>query len=56
MYETKLQELQEKIENTDCFIAKMELMGEYEELQVKMGNALPPKPIDSDYECWGCGS
>jgi hypothetical protein len=54
--EDRLRELQEQIDNTDCFITKMELSGEYEDLMVRYGKTLPPKPLDSDYFCEGCGS
>jgi hypothetical protein len=54
--EDQFRELQEQIDNTDCFITKMELEGALEDLMVRTGKKLPPKPLDSTFECFNCGS
>jgi len=54
--ENQLQELEIRIQETDCFITKMELSGELEDLQVKHGLKLPPRPPESPYICEGCSA
>lgn len=56
MLENRLLELQTKLENTEDFMERMEIAGEIEDIQVRLGEKLPPKPIESDYECIGCSA
>ena len=56
MYEELISELQEKYEMADGWLERTEIEGEIEDLKVRMGQILPPKPIDSPYECFNCGS
>ncbi len=44
------------MEQTDNFVDKMELQGAIEDLEIKHGLRLPPKPIEREYECVGCSS
>ncbi len=56
MLEDQLLELQSKLATTEDFMERMEIAGEIEDIQVKLGHKTPPKPVDSSFECFGCGS
>lgn len=54
--EEQLLELQHQYTLTDCFIERSELMGQIEDIEVRLGKRVPPKPPESPYLCEGCSS
>lgn len=48
--------LKQQYEQTTDFMEKNEILSMIEDLEILHGIKLPSKPIDSDFECWGCGS
>lgn len=51
----KLQALYAELESTQDFLERMELQEQIDDIKMKTGEMLPPKPITSDgYECIGC--
>lgn len=50
-YTQQIQELQDKLKSTDCFITRSELQGELEDLQVRYGIKEPPKDIEAEIGC-----
>lgn len=52
----EINDLKMKLESTTCFIERSEIQGLIEDLEVRSGERLPPKPVDTEFECFGCGS
>lgn len=51
-----LEELRNKLQATEDFLERMEIEGQIHDLEVRTGARLPPRPIESDFECIGCSS
>jgi len=51
---SEIQVLRSQLESTDDFIERMEIQGKIDDLEIKSGEKIPPKPLDSPYMCEGC--
>lgn len=52
----QLEELQQELNGTEDFIERMDIQGRIDDLKIKSGEMVPPKPADSPYECEGCSA
>lgn len=53
---TELDQLKTQLQATEDFLERMEIEGKIHDIEVRTGARLPPKPIESDFECIGCSS
>lgn len=54
--EEQLNDLKEQLNNTTDFLEVMEIQGMIEDIEIRLGQRLPPKPPDSPYLCEGCSA
>lgn len=51
-----LDSLKKQLEETDDLFERMDLQDKIREVEISLGHRQPVKPIDSNFECVGCGS